>query len=182
MRPCPNPTPTLNPPKPSRPRGIPRRRRLWLCVPAAAALCGAAHAAGEGSPPEFPSTFLVLNGLTLVLGLVATVVWLVKASRPTPPLHRQFAELGHSHPDYVTRPELSALTDKLSQDVDRKLGDLVRRDERVDTKLDAITSKLSEGFDHVHRRIDPMAETLSATAKALELHLEDHRKEHPHGR
>jgi hypothetical protein len=146
---------------------------------------GIAFAQAAGAVPAesvtLPALFWVLNVATLILGLVATVMWIFKSSRPTPPLHKQFADMIHTHPDYVTRPELSEAVQKISRDVDKKLEESARRDERFDVKLDGISSKLSDGFSHVHKRIDPMAEALAATSKALEVHMSDHRREARHG-
>lgn len=142
---------------------------LYACTPAPAQESATATA-------EAALLWWVLAA-ELFLGLAVGIVWLVKSSRPNPPLHKEYAAREHDHPELVTRPELNKGLADLKDDFSRRLEEGARRDERTDEKLDAIGRKISEGFSNVHRRIDPMAEALAVNTAALKQHLEDHRAE-----
>jgi hypothetical protein len=147
-----------------------RRGRAWSAWLGSLFLyaCTPAFAEGSALPPdkyEFISVVAGLSFLTLVLGLILLVVQLIRSFRPSPALHKQFAAIDHSHPEYVTRTECA---------------DLMRQsaagDREIIAKLDNLDRKVSTGMSRAHARIDPIAEAVAATAKMLDNHLEDHRK------
>lgn len=143
------------------PRLVSAAGLLFACTPARAADLA------DGLTPDKYTLLNVVAGLsflTLVLGLILLVLNLIRAVRPNPALHEQFAAKNHTHPEFLTRSECKDL-----------MHQSAAGDREILARLESLDKKVSDGMSRAHARIDPLAEAVAATAKLLDHHLNDHR-------
>lgn len=151
-----------------------------------------ASLAAEASPSAAPFPSLsdwLQNGVWVA----AAIYLLMKLFRRQPPLDRELGELSarfaareHTHSEYLRRSDLEAKAESCAKErltIRQASAETAERVERqidhmrdtLGTKLDEIAANAEERSSNLHRRIDPLINTISGTASKLDNHLEDHR-------
>jgi hypothetical protein len=145
---------------------------------------------------ELWAAFVVFIGISALVGLAASVTSIWDKFRSKPPLHQQYAALGHIHADALSKDDKDALRDEttrelmtIRQEMGNSMGKVERQIDHLRNALGTQSSQIMKRMDkidvrnddrigHVYDALNPLAPRIAAAEASLNNHLADHRANH----
>lgn len=130
---------------------------------------------------------------TAILVAVSSIVTIYSKLRTSPPIHRQYSAIDHTHADSLSRhdqiacseahtrelmtirQEMGGFTAKVERQLDHLRNAITTQNSQMMAEIKELDEKQEKRIQHLHERLDPLPSAIAVNTRSVETHLADHR-------